>query len=170
VSRLDDIDDRVADAAVAFRPDRVCVVLTADCLPVLLCDRAGTRVGIAHAGWRGLAAGVVEAAVAALECAPAELMAWLGPAIGPEAFEVGVEVRAQFIAKDVGAEAAFEKNARGRWQADLYALARRRLARAGVDAVYGAVMSTHADPRRFYSHRRDGPCGRMANLIWLSAA
>ena len=170
VSRLDDATPvRVADAAVAFRTDRGCAVLTADCMPVMLCDRAGTRVGIAHAGWRGLAAGVVEAAVAALECAPHELMAWLGPAIGPEAFEVGEEVRAQFVADDAGADAAFVRNARDRWQADLYALARRRLARAGVGDVYGTVVSTHADARRFYSHRRDGPCGRMASLIWLGA-
>jgi YfiH family protein len=169
VSRLDEATPvRVADAAVAFRPDRVCAVLTADCMAVFLCDRAGTRVGIAHAGWRGLAAGVVEAAVAALECSPRELMAWLGPAIGSEAFEVGEEVRAQFIADDAGADAAFVRNARGRWQADLYALARRRLARAGVDDVHGAAVSTHADARRFYSYRRDGPCGRMANLIWLA--
>jgi YfiH family protein len=171
VSRLDSpAPARVADAAVAFGPDRVCAVLTADCLPVLFCDRAGTRVGIAHAGWRGLAAGVLEATVGALECAPRELIAWLGPAIGPEAFEVGDEVRAAFVAHDAGADTAFERNVRGRWQADLYALAGRRLARAGVDAVYGAVVSTHADARRFFSHRRDGPCGRMANLIWLVAA
>jgi YfiH family protein len=135
---------------------------------VLLCDRAGTRVGIAHAGWRGLADGVVEATLAALECAPGELMAWLGPAIGPEAFEVGDEVRARFVAADEGAGEAFVRNTRGRWQADLYALARRRLAQAGVDAVHGGGASTHAEPRRFYSHRRDGTCGRLASLIWLA--
>ena len=158
----------VADAAVAFEPAQVCAVLIADCLPVLLCDRAGTRVGIAHAGWRGLADGVVEATLAALDCAPGELMAWLGPAIGPEAFEVGEEVRERFLRADPGADGAFVRNARGRWQADLCALARRRLARAGLAAVYGGSMSTHAQPRRFYSHRREGVCGRMAALIWLA--
>jgi YfiH family protein len=156
-----------ADASVAFRPGLICAVLTADCLPVLLCDRAGTRVGIAHAGWRGLAHGVVEAALAALRCPPAELLAWLGPAIGPAAFEVGDEVRTVLVAEDPAADVAFERNARGRWQADLYALARRQLARAGVTSVHAGDFCTHAEPTRFYSHRRDGRCGRMASLIWL---
>jgi YfiH family protein len=158
-----------ADASVAFRPGPVCAVLTADCLPVLFCDRSGTRVGIAHAGWRGLAAGVVESALAALGCAPADLIAWLGPAIGPEAFEVGDEVRARFLADDPGASVGFERNERGRWQADLYVLARRRLARAGVTSVHGGGASTYAEPRRFFSYRRDGQCGRMATLIWLAS-
>jgi len=158
-----------ADAAVAFERGQVCAVLTADCLPVLLCDRGGTRVGIAHAGWRGLAAGVLESALAALECGPEELMAWLGPAIGPRAFEVGDEVRARFMADDAGNGVAFDRNQRGRWQADLYALARRRLTRAGVTSVYGGGASTHAEPQRFFSYRRDGVCGRMASLVLLAA-
>jgi len=158
----------IADAAVAFEPGQVCAVLTADCLPVLLCDREGTRVGIAHAGWRGLAAGVVESALDALECPPEEIVAWLGPAIGPEAFEVGDEVRQRFIADDPAAGLAFERNDRGRWQADLFALARRRLSRAGVTSVHGGGASTHGDPLRFFSYRRDGVCGRMASLIWLA--
>ena len=157
-----------ADGAVAFEPGRVCVVLTADCLPVLLCDRGGTRVGIAHAGWRGLASGVVEAAVAALRCPSAELIAWLGPAIGPQSYEVGEEVRAAFVAQDPDAGAAFAPNARGRWQADLYALARLRLARAGVEEVHGGDRCTYSEPGCFFSHRRDGRCGRMASLIWLT--
>ena len=157
-----------ADAAVAFEPGRLCVVLTADCLPVLLCDRGGTRVGIAHAGWRGLASGVVEAAVAALRCPSAELMAWLGPAIGPQSYEVGEEVRAAFVAQDPDADVAFAPNARGRRQADLYALARLRLARAGVEEIHGGDRCTYSEPGCFFSHRRDGRCGRMASLIWLA--
>lgn len=155
-----------ADAAVAFRPGPVCAVLTADCLPVLLCDRRGTRVGLAHAGWRGLAQGVVDAAITALDCAPSELIAWLGPAIGPGAYEVGAEVRAAFE-KDSSVDAAFEPNSRGRWQANLYAIARAQLARAGVTSVHGGDHCTYAEPARFFSFRRDGQCGRMASLIWL---
>lgn len=159
-----------ADACVSTRPGRVCAVLTADCLPVLLCDRAGTRIGVAHAGWRGLAGGILEATTAALECAPETLLAWLGPAIGPEAYEVGDEVRAAFLAADPAAETAFQPSPRGRWLADLYRLARQRLARAGVEAVYGGGYCTHRDTQWFFSHRRDGGCtGRMATLIWLEA-
>jgi len=158
-----------ADAAVTFEPERVLAVLTADCLPVVIARRDGTAVGIAHAGWRGLCAGVVEAACSALGAPAAELVAWLGPAIGPAAFEVGHEVRAAFIADDAGASAAFAPNARGRWQADLYALARRRLARAGVRSVTGGGLCTYGDSRRWYSYRRDGPTGRMATLAWLDA-
>lgn len=157
-----------ADAAVAFGPERVCVVLTADCLPVLFCDRAGSRVAAAHAGWRGLAAGVLEATVARLDCPPGALLAWLGPAIGPEVFEVGGEVRATFLAQDPGAAGCFRPSPAGRWLADLYALARRRLAAAGVTAVYGGGFCTLSEPGRFYSYRRDGQAsGRMASLIWL---
>ena len=158
-----------ADAAVAGGPGVVCAVLTADCLPVLLCDRAGSRVGVAHAGWRGLAAGVLEAVVGALDRAPVDLMAWLGPAIGPGRFEVGDEVRDGFLGRDAGAYSAFRRGAPGRWYADLYALARRRLAACGVDAVYGGGWCTAGDPERFFSYRRDGVTGRMATLIWLAA-
>ncbi len=155
-----------ADAAVTRAAGRVCVVQVADCLPVLLASRDGAAVGAAHAGWRGLAAGVLESAVRALGAAPAELLAWLGPAIGPGHFEVGEEVRAAFIGGDPGAAAAFTANARGRWQCDLYALARRRLAALGVRRVSGGHWCTYADSAKFFSYRRDGRCGRMAALIW----
>lgn len=157
-----------ADAAVTFAPGPVCVVLVADCLPVFLASREGDRVGIAHAGWRGLAAGVVEATVAALDCDPGRLVAWLGPAIGPRAFEVGGEVRDAFLARDAGAAAAFAPGREGRFFADLPALARRRLAAAGVVAVTGGGLCTHSDPARFYSYRRDGATGRLAALAWLA--
>lgn len=164
---LDREQARTADGAVTSRPGTVCAVLTADCLPVLFAEREGRRIGVAHAGWRGLAGGVIEAAVGAMGHPPAALLAWLGPAIGPAAYEVGDEVRAAFVAHDPGAATAFTPNARGRWQADLYALARRRLAQAGVEAVYGGGACTFSEPDRWFSHRREAPCGRMASLIWL---
>lgn len=157
-----------ADAAVAHGPGQVCAVLTADCLPVLLCDRAGSAVAAVHAGWRGLAAGVVDGAVAALGVGPAQVLAWLGPAIGPEAFEVGSEVRSLFLAADPGAEDAFRSTGKDRWLADLYSLARRRLSRAGVTDVFGGGYCTYSDPGRFFSYRRDQVTGRMASLIWLA--
>ena len=161
-----------ADAAVAFTPGSVCAVLVADCLPVFLASRDGDRVGIAHAGWRGLASGVVEATVAALGGEPGRLVAWLGPAIGPRAFEVGAEVRDAFLAHDGGCDGAcggsFRPGREGRWLADLPALARRRLAAAGVGAVTGGEYCTYSDPTRFYSYRRDGATGRMAALAWLA--
>ncbi|MCC5860187.1 MAG: peptidoglycan editing factor PgeF [Ectothiorhodospiraceae bacterium] len=156
-----------ADAAWTDRPGLPCAVLTADCLPVLFCDRAGTRVAAAHAGWRGLAGGVLEATVDALQVEPSELLAWLGPAIGPDAFEVGDEVRDRFLTLDPGATAAFRPSPQGRWLADLYRLARRRLNGLGVKDVRGGGLCTHADPERFYSYRRDGETGRMATAIWL---
>lgn len=156
-----------ADAAVTGTHGVVCAVLTADCLPVFLAARDGRRVGVAHAGWRGLAAGVLERAVAAMRTPPAELAAWLGPAIGPEAFEVGADVVAAFGDAGFDTEAAMHANARGRWQADLYALARQSLARAGVTDVHGGGFCTYAEPERFFSHRRDGPCGRFASVIWI---
>ena len=157
-----------ADAAVTFSAGIVCAVLVADCLPVILASRDGDRVGVVHAGWRGLAAGVVEAAVAALDCEPSNLVAWLGPAIGPTAFEVGGEVREEFLARDPGAAADFRPGREGRWLADLPALARRRLAASGVGAMYGGNLCTWSDPARFYSYRRDGATGRMAALAWLA--
>ncbi len=163
--------DAPADAAVCAVPGTVCAVLTADCLPVVLCSRDGQAVGVAHAGWRGLAAGVVEATVAALTrvgAPPADLLAWIGPCIGPGAYEVGDEVREAFTASDPEAAVAFSANARGRWQADLPALARLRLARVGVMRVYGGQLCTASDATRFYSHRRDGRCGRLATLVWRS--
>ncbi|HET8699592.1 MAG TPA: peptidoglycan editing factor PgeF [Gammaproteobacteria bacterium] len=157
-----------ADGAVTSRPGVVCAVLTADCPPVLLCDRAGTRVGVAHAGWRGLLHGVLPAAVAALGGDPADLLAWLGPAIGPGVYEVGAEVRHAFIAADPRAAAHFAPNARGRWQADLYGLARSSLGAAGVREVFGGGFCTFTERERFFSHRREAPCGRMATLIWIT--
>ncbi len=157
-----------ADAAVSFARGQVCAVLVADCLPVILAGRAGDRVGIAHAGWRGLAAGVVEATVQALGSEPGSLIAWLGPSIGPDAFEVGQEVRDAFVGRDPGAADAFRPGREDRCLADLPALARRRLAAAGVAEVYGGGLCTHDDPARFFSYRRDGATGRMAALAWLA--
>lgn len=156
-----------ADAGVARQPHKICAVLTADCLPLLLCDQAGTVVGATHAGWRGLAAGVIEATIAAMEADPATLLVWLGPAIGPNAFEVGDEVRAIFLAHDGAAASAFTPHAPGKWLADIYQLARLRLARCGVTRVYGGDYCTFRDHERFFSYRRDRETGRMASLIWL---
>lgn len=157
-----------ADAAYTVTPGVVCAVLTADCLPVLLCDRAGTRVAAVHAGWRGLVDGVVEAAVAAV--GGGDLLAWLGPAIGPAAFEVGGEVRARFLDHDPGAAGAFRGTEGGRWLADLYLLARCRLASAGVTGIHGGGRCTYREAGAFYSYRRDGTTGRMASLVWLTGA
>jgi polyphenol oxidase len=156
-----------ADAAFARKPKQVCTVQTADCLPVLICDREGTRVAASHAGWRGLAGGVLRATLEAMAIAPGHLMAWLGPAIEQDAFEVGAEVREAFLALDPANAAAFRANERGRWQADLCDLARRELARLGIAAVYGGGFRVHADRDRFFSYRRDSRTGRMATLIWL---
>lgn len=157
-----------ADAAVTREPGCVCAILTADCLPVLLAADSGDAVGAAHAGWRGLCAGVIEATVRSLGRAPKSLLAWLGPGIGPLHFEVGDEVREALVRADPGAEAAFEPNARGRFMADLPALARRRLEHLGVERIYGGGMCTFGDPGRYFSHRRDGRTGRQGTLIWLA--
>lgn len=161
--------DRVpkADASVTDQPDKVCVVMTADCLPVLFCDRSGSRVAAAHAGWRGLASGVLEATVAALGGPAAEIMAWIGPAIGADRFEVGDEVRQAFMAGDPQAASAFRPSRQGHWLADMVMLARRRLGRAGVVSVYGGQWCTYSDSERFYSYRREPKTGRMASLIYL---
>ena len=159
-----------ADAAFSRRPEAACVVLTADCLPVLFCDDAGTVVAAAHAGWRGLLDGVLEATVAALGVPGARLMAWFGPAIGPPAFEVGDEVRAAFVAVSPGAATAFRATGQGKWLADIYELARQRLAGRGVTRVFGGEFCTVTDKERFFSYRRDGQTGRMASLIWLRRA
>jgi len=156
-----------ADAAITRRAGRVCVVQVADCMPVLFAARDASAVALAHAGWRGLAAGVLEATLARLGVAAGELIAWLGPAISARHFEVGDEVRTAFLERDRGAAAAFTGNARGRWQCDLAALARRRLSALGVTEISGGSWCTYADPGRFFSFRRDGRCGRMAALIWL---
>ena len=161
--------DTEADASYTRRSGVVCAVLTADCLPVLLCDADGTVVAAAHAGWRGLLDGVIENTVRALQRPGMQLLAWLGPAIGPEAFEVGAEVRAAFIARDAAAVSAFRPSPGGRWLADIYQLARQRLAEVHVTAVYGGHWCTVTDEARFYSYRRDGVTGRMASLIWLDS-
>jgi YfiH family protein len=163
---LDQGEHGPADGAVTAQTGQVLAVMTADCLPVLLTDRAGGQVGVAHAGWRGLAGGVLPAAVARFACAADELLAWLGPAITQPAFEVGDEVRAAFVAQDPAAAEAFVRNSRGRWQADLFWLARRSLTQAGVRSVHGHADCTVAGADRFFSHRREAPCGRMASLIW----
>lgn len=155
-----------ADASFSRSPAVACTVLTADCLPLLFCDTAGTVVAAAHAGWRGLAAGVLEATVAAMAVPSSGIMAWLGPAIGPEAFEVGGEVRDVFLAEDAAAVAAFRPHG-NKWLCDLYALARLRLARLGVTRVHGGDWCTYGDRDRFFSYRRDGTTGRMATLVWL---
>ncbi len=158
-----------ADASFTTAPRVVCVAMAADCLPVLFCDDAGSVVAVAHAGWRGLAAGVLEASVRALPAAPQSLMAWLGVAIGPASFEVGAEVREAFLARDGGAADCFKpRPAPGKFLADLYALARRRLAAAGVARVHGGGLDTLRDAARFFSYRRDGSTGRMAALVWRS--
>lgn len=157
-----------ADAAYSREPGVVCAVMTADCLPVLFCDESGTAVAAAHAGWRGLAAGVLEATVESMQTPPGKILAWLGAAIGPGAFEVGGEVRETFVRDLPAAATAFRPgNPPGKWQADIYQLARLRLARIGVTQVYGGGLCTYTDSRRFYSYRRDGTTGRMAALIWL---
>jgi YfiH family protein len=154
-----------ADATIARNAGDPLAVLTADCLPVLLCADDGSEIAAIHGGWRGLAAGVVVATLARMNTPPARLMAWLGPAISQAAFEVGGEVRDAFIDDDSGAESCFIANQRGRWQADLYGLARRQLGRAGVRAVFGGSYCTYTDSDRFFSYRRDGQCGRMASFV-----
>ncbi|BAU48784.1 laccase [Sulfurifustis variabilis] len=161
------VEGTEADGIVSAESGRACAVLTADCLPILLCDRAGTRVAALHAGWRGLAAGIVEAGVRAMRAPAPALFAWLGPGIGRTAYEVGDEVREAFAERDPGAAAAFTRSPRGRWMADMYALARRRLNAAGVVAVYGGEYCTASQEALFFSYRRDGTTGRMASLIWL---
>jgi YfiH family protein len=157
-----------ADGAWTDRPGVVLAALTADCLPLFLCDRVGTKIALLHAGWRGLAAGVIERGVAALGAAGAELLAYLGPAIGPDAYEVGAEVRDAFVARDPGVAEAFRVTTPGRWTADLYTLARRRLRALGVTAVTGGGHCTFRERERFYSFRRNGTTGRMASLLWLA--
>jgi YfiH family protein len=155
-----------ADAAITRERGRVCAIMVADCLPVLFATRDGSRIGAAHAGWRGLAAGVLEKTAHSLGVPGNQLTAWLGPAISREHYEVGDEVRDGFVVSDAGAADAFQRNTRGRWQADLVALARRRLHALGITDVSGGEWCTFADRARFYSHRRDGKGGRMVALIW----
>lgn len=156
-----------ADASVSRDPAHVCVVRTADCLPVLFCATDGSEIAAAHAGWRGLAAGILENTLEAMEHDPAQIMAWLGPAISQPNFEIGAEVREAFVGRDPGAEACFQPNARGRWQADLYGLARRELRAAGVTRISGGELCTFADRERFFSYRRNPDCGRMISFVGL---
>ena len=155
-----------ADAAVARAAGSVCVIQVADCMPVLFAARDGSAVGAAHAGWRGLAGGVLERTVRAIGVPPEGLLAWLGPTISQQHFEVGDDVRTAFMSGDSASESAFVANARGRWQCDLYGLARCRLAAVGVRDVFGGGWCTYAEATRFFSYRRDGQCGRMAALVW----
>lgn len=156
-----------ADGAYTGRKRVVCAVLAADCIPIFLCDRAGTQVGLLHAGRRGLAVGVIEAGLDALATSPDELLAWLGPAISAPAYEVGDEVRRDFVARDEQARAAFTPGAPGKWYMDLYALARRQLTTLGVRAIHGGEYCTATQTDLFFSYRRDGVTGRMASLIWI---
>lgn len=154
-----------ADASVAFQKNQICAVLTADCLPLLLCDQKGTRVSAVHAGWRGLAAGVLESALETLDCDPRSILVWLGPAIGSKAFEVGEEVLAAFNKPEE--QVAFIATPKGTWHADLYHLATLRLNRLGVHQIFGGGLCTYYDSDSFFSYRRDQKTGRMASLIWL---
>jgi YfiH family protein len=161
-----DLDKDVArkgDAAITRAPGIVCTIKVADCMPVLLADDAGTVVGGAHAGWRGLSAGVIEATIDAMRVPGRNLIAWMGPAIGPRVYEVGDEVRAAFPEKE-----AFSPTRPGHWLLDLYAVARQRLTGRGVEKIFGGGLCTYSDPGRFYSYRREGSTGRMAALIWLT--
>ncbi|MGF1727884.1 peptidoglycan editing factor PgeF [Photobacterium nomapromontoriensis] len=158
-----------ADGSYTCQPGLACTVMTADCLPVILCDRAGTQVAAVHAGWRGLANGIIEAALALFSVPASDILAWLGPAIGPSAFEVGSDVRDQFIAYQPEAQRAFQAYG-DKWLADLYRLATQRLNASGVDQVFGGEYCTYNEPERFFSYRRDGVTGRQATLIWLTEA
>ena len=171
VVRADEIrEPPEADAAYTRQADTVCAVMIADCMPVLFCDARARVVGVAHAGWRGLSSGVIENTVAAMGVDAGELLAFLGPAIGPDAFEVGADVRDAFLASEPAASAAFRPHREGKWLADLFLLARQRLARQGVHRIFGGGLCTVRDPARFYSYRRDHTTGRMAALIWLDDA
>ena len=156
-----------ADAAISRHRGAVCTVMTADCLPVMLCDENGSVVGVAHAGWKGLVAGVIEATVLAMDIAPQKLLAWLGPAISQRAFEVGTEVRDVFVAHHAQASEAFLPGINGKWMADIYLLAHQRLHALGVSRVYGGEFCTYNEPARFFSYRREGVTGRMGTFIWL---
>jgi hypothetical protein len=161
-------DEPEADAAVTRTPGVVLAILTADCLPVVLAARDGSEVAVAHAGWRGLAGGVLDATLAAMTTSSAEVIAWLGPAAGPDAYEIGQEVFDAFVSADPQAESAFAAIRPGHWRVDLYALARQRLVAAGVRKVRGGGLCTISDSDRFFSHRRDAVTGRMATLAWLA--
>lgn len=158
-----------ADASYTQEAKQVCLIMTADCLPILICNRAGTVVAAVHAGWRGLLAGVIENTISAMGLPGSELLAWLGPAIGPQIFEIGTDIRDQFLQKDPQAEVAFQDAATGKCLANIYLLAKLRLAKIDVNQVFGGTHCTYNEPELFYSHRRDkGITGRMASLIWFN--
>ena len=158
-----------ADAAVTRQINRVLTVMTADCLPILLCNRAGTVVGAVHAGWRGLCDGIIEKTLLAMECSAEDIYAWLGPAIGPDVYEVGEEVRIAFITEDPAATLAFKSSPQpDKWLCNLYLLAKQRLVKAKVSSITGGEYCTYTDKETFFSYRRENKCGRMASLIWLS--
>lgn len=157
----------VADASVTSTPGVVLAILTADCLPVVFANTAGTQIGVAHAGWRGLAEGVLENTVAAMHAPASDLIAWLGPAAGPQAYEIGEDVFDAFVSRDAEAASAFVATRPGHWRVDLYQLARQRLAALGITRVHGGDLCTISDPQRFYSHRRDRRSGRMATVVWM---
>ena len=159
-------DEPVADAAVTATPGVVLAILTADCLPVLFAEEGGSALGAAHAGWRGLAAGVLETTVVAMGAPASRITAWLGPAAGPQAYEIGEEVFEAFVTSDASAASAFIATRPGHWRVDLYRLARQRLAAIGLTRIHGGDLCTISDPQRFYSHRRDARTGRMASVIW----
>ena len=159
-------DEPEADAAITATPGTVLAILTADCLPVVLASKTGDDIGAAHAGWRGLCAGVLEATVGAMHTPAQQLIAWLGPAAGPQAYEIGEDVFAAFVQRDPAAAAAFVATRPGHWMVDLYALARQRLQAVGVTAVFGGDHCTISDPAQFFSHRRDQRGGRIATLVW----
>lgn len=160
-------EEPVADAALARQADTVCAITVADCMPVLLTDRSASVVAVAHAGWRGLCAGVLETTVQATKAR--DLIAWMGPAIGPAVYEVGEDVREAFVSREAGASAAFRASSRpGHWLLDLYAVARQRLHACGVESIYGGGFCTYSDTERFFSYRRDRTACRMAAVIWLA--
>ncbi|MDO8704552.1 MAG: peptidoglycan editing factor PgeF [Sulfuricaulis sp.] len=169
VDAFDAAPGEEADGCITGTPGVVCAVLTADCLPILLCDRRSTRIGVLHAGWRGLASGIIEEGLRKIQLPTANLLAWLGPAIGPSAYEVGDEVRQALVSQDRDLVEAFTPipDRPGHWLADLYDLARRRLRSQGVHEIFGGLRCTLREHEQFYSHRRDGTSGRMASLIWL---
>ncbi len=171
VVNWEDIDaaESGADAVFSEHPGQVCAILTADCLPVLFCNRSATKVAASHAGWRGLADGILEATVAAMGCTPDELIAWFGPAIGPDVYEVGADVYDAFLASGAENSIAFKPSG-DRWMANLYELARLSLNRLGIRNISGGKYCTYSEPDQFYSHRRDGITGRMATVIWLQEA
>jgi YfiH family protein len=168
VVNLDRPENREGDGVTTTVRNRVCAIRVADCLPVLLADENGGVIGAAHAGWRGLCAGVLETTIDAMRLPGEKIVAWLGPAIGPKVYEVGDEVRAAFVQRDRAAEVAFSPTRPGHWLLDLYTVARQRLRARGVERIFGGGHCTYSDAQRFYSYRRDGTSGRMAAFAWLA--